>query len=370
MTKPIVEIQNISKRYAGNVLAVDQANFTIEEGEFFALLGPSGCGKTTLLRMISGFEMASEGTILIDGRDVTYDPPNMRQTNMVFQSYAVFPHMRVRDNIDYGLKIEGLSKQERTQRVEEAINLVQLDKLADRMPDQLSGGQRQRVALARALVKRPKLLLLDEPLSALDAKLREAMQIELVKLQHTVGITFIMVTHDQDEALSMANRIAVMNAGQVLQIASPIELYEYPSNRFVADFIGKMNVFEGKFIKAYDKEIDLFIDGIGEVSLPLRPSETYHAGEEIGIAIRPEKATLHAQKPPQGRIAIEATVRQSAYYGNQSHIFLTTENGLELEINVPNSTRPANQQDHHPHTEVGTKCWFTWNPADTLILRD
>ena len=222
---PIVRIEDVTKRF-GEVVAVDRVSLDIRPGEFFALLGPSGCGKTTLLRMLAGFEQQSEGRILIDGQDMAGVQPNRRPVNMVFQSYAVFPHMTVFDNVAYGLKVSRMPRPEIGPRVEEALAMVRLDGYDERKPDQLSGGQRQRVALARALVKRPKVLLLDEPLSALDKKLREDMQLELVRLQHEVGITFVIVTHDQEEALSMADRIAVMDRGRVLQVASPDELYE------------------------------------------------------------------------------------------------------------------------------------------------
>lgn len=365
MTKPIIEVRGVKKVYPGGVVAVDSTDLTIEEGEFFALLGPSGCGKTTLLRMISGFESATMGQIFIDGKDSTYLPPNQRSTNMVFQSYAVFPHMSVSDNVAYGLKVGGEKRADIPKLVTEALELVQLGKFANRMPDQLSGGQRQRVALARALVKRPKVLLLDEPLSALDAKLRETMQIELVKLQNMVGITFIMVTHDQDEALSMANRIAVMDKGKVLQVATPIDLYEFPTNRFVADFIGKMNLFEAKYISGQNGSINVGVDGIGEISLPFENADKFDPNEEIGIAIRPEKASITHEKPPQGRIAVQATVKQTAYYGNENHLYLLSENGLELQVTVPNASRDRAQDLH-----AGDTCWFTWNPSDTLVLRE
>lgn len=242
---PIIQIRNVSKRF-GKVTAVDNISLDIRAGEFFVLLGPSGCGKTTLLRMIAGFELPTEGQILIDGQDMSLVPPNKRPVNMVFQSYAVFPHMNVTDNVGYGLRISGVSKGEIRDRVAEALELVKLGGFEDRMPDQMSGGQRQRVALARSLVMRPKVLLLDEPLSALDAKLRAQMQFELADLQDKVGITFVTVTHDQDEALSMASRVAVINKGEVAQLAPPSDLYEYPANRFVADFVGSVNIFEGK----------------------------------------------------------------------------------------------------------------------------
>ena len=246
--KPIISFRNITKRW-GSTVAVDNVSLDIMPGEFFALLGPSGCGKTTLLRMLAGLEVPSEGHILIDGQDMGDIPPNKRAVNMVFQSYAVFPHMTVIDNVAYGLKIDGVPQPERDRRVQEALDLVQLGHLGARMPDQLSGGQRQRVALARALVKKPKVLLLDEPLSALDAKLREAMRFELSQLQQKVGITFIMVTHDQTEALAIASRVAVMNKGSIAQIGTPSDLYEFPSSRFVADFIGSVNMFEGRLIE-------------------------------------------------------------------------------------------------------------------------
>ena len=236
--QPIIQIRNVSKRF-GKVTAVDNVSLDILAGEFFVLLGPSGCGKTTLLRMIAGFEMPTEGQIIIDGQDMSLVPPNKRPVNMVFQSYAVFPHMSVTDNVGYGLRIAGVSKKETKERVAESLELVKLGGFGDRMPDQMSGGQRQRVALARSLVMRPKVLLLDEPLSALDAKLRAQMQFELTALQEKVGITFVTVTHDQDEALSMACRIAVINKGEVAQLAAPSDLYEYPANRFVADLWGQ-----------------------------------------------------------------------------------------------------------------------------------
>ena len=240
----IIRVEEVSKRY-GKVTAVDRVTLEIPRGEFFALLGPSGCGKTTLLRMLAGFEMPSEGKIFIDGIDMSTIPPNKRPVNMVFQSYAVFPHMTVFENVAYGLKFDNVAKADQYGRVMAALADVKLDHLAERKPDQMSGGQRQRVALARALVKKPKVLLLDEPLSALDAKLREAMRFELAELQDKVGITFVMVTHDQDEALAMAGRCAVMDRGKLMQTATPSNLYEFPANKFVADFIGSVNLFEG-----------------------------------------------------------------------------------------------------------------------------
>jgi len=245
MGKTIIRIENVTKAF-GRVLAVDNVSLNIEEGEFFALLGPSGCGKTTLLRMIAGFELPTEGRILIDDADVSQVPPNKRPVNMVFQSYAVFPHMTVFDNVSYGLRVSGIQGEEVTRRVAEALTLVQLQDYGQRKPDQLSGGQRQRVALARALVKRPRVLLLDEPLSALDANLRRQMQVELKALQREVGITFIFVTHDQEEAMVMSDRIALLRSGELEQVASPREIYSRPATAYTAQFIGHTNLLKGE----------------------------------------------------------------------------------------------------------------------------
>ncbi len=358
--RSIISIENVSKRFAGGVVAVDDVSLEIVEGEFFALLGPSGCGKTTLLRMLAGFEIPSGGTISIDGRDMKGIDPNRRPVNMVFQSYAVFPHMRVFDNVAYGLKVTGVAKSEIRARVEEALGLVQLEGLGNRKPDQLSGGQRQRVALARALVKRPRVLLLDEPLSALDAKLRAAMQLELVRLQHTVGITFIIVTHDQDEALSMADRVAVMEAGVVRQVAPPSELYEYPTSRFVADFIGKMNLFEGQVHSSAGGVLDVEIDGLGRFEVP-------HEGQasgRIGVAIRPEKLRITAQQPQASCICFAAVLDNVAYHGSESHMFFTTDSGAKLTATVQNETRTR------APVVAGERLWVSWIPGDTLILGD
>lgn len=355
---PIIQIQNVSKVFAGDVTAVDDVSIDIDEGEFFALLGPSGCGKTTLLRMLAGFEIPTQGSIFIDGKSMEGVDPNRRPVNMVFQSYAVFPHMKVFDNVAYGLKVTGVPRSEIEERVEEALGLVQLDGYGNREPDQLSGGQRQRVALARALVKRPRVLLLDEPLSALDAKLRAAMQLELVRLQHTVGITFIIVTHDQDEALSMADRVAVMDTGKVRQIAPPGELYEYPTSRFVADFIGKMNLFEGSVGAARDGMLSVSIEGLGQIDVPY---EGELAGD-IGIAIRPEKLRITRDKPPEPCIAFPGALDNVAYHGSESHVFFSTDTGAQLTATIQNETRTK-----APLVQ-GDRLWVSWIPGDTLVL--
>ncbi|MEX2629769.1 MAG: ABC transporter ATP-binding protein [Tistlia sp.] len=361
MSEAIISIQGVTKRF-GAVAAVDSVDLEIRAGEFFALLGPSGCGKTTLLRMLAGFEQPSEGRILIDGQDMTGVQPNRRPVNMVFQSYAVFPHMTVFDNVAYGLKVVGTARGEIAPRVREALAMVQLEDYGARRPDQLSGGQRQRVALARALVKRPKVLLLDEPLSALDAKLREAMQLELVRLQHSVGITFVIVTHDQDEALSMADRIAVMQDGHVRQVADPQTLYEYPSGRFVADFIGKMNLFEGRVAANDGTVLAVEVEGLGRIELPAEPG-TPASGEAIGIAVRPEKVELTRAAPPAGSVARRGTVAQVAYYGDVSYVFLELEDGPALNATVQNADRAA-----EPYFVKGETLWAAWNPQDFLVL--
>ena len=358
--RPIIEIRGVTKRFGAAEPAVDSVDLEIPEGELFALLGPSGCGKTTLLRMLAGFETPTAGEIRIDGADVAGVPPNRRPVNMVFQSYAVFPHMSVFDNVAYGLKVTGVSAAERRERVREALGLVRLDGLAARKPDQLSGGQRQRVALARALVKRPRVLLLDEPLSALDAKLREAMRLELVNLRIAVGITFVFVTHDQDEALSMADRIAVMEWGRVRQVADPATLYEYPSCRFVADFIGKVNLFEASVREAGGGEVVLDVEGLGALTVP-HPEPVRG---EIGVAVRPEKVRLSESRPADAGFSFEATVEDFAYYGSETHLFLVTGGGMRLSATVPNTDRGP------VRIKRGARRFVSWRPADTLVLTE
>ncbi|HUE45139.1 MAG TPA: ABC transporter ATP-binding protein [Aestuariivirgaceae bacterium] len=357
MTEPIISIRGLTKRFA-SVMAVDDVTFDIPPNEFFALLGPSGCGKTTLLRMLAGLERPSAGEIVIDGQDMAFTPPNQRPVNMVFQSYAVFPHMTVEQNVGYGLKVVGTPKQEIASRVSEALAMVQLAELAKRRPDQLSGGQRQRVALARALVKRPKVLLLDEPLSALDAKLRDQMRMELTRLQQSVGITFIIVTHDQDEALSMADRIAVMDKGRISQIASPSELYEQPVSRFVADFIGKVNLIEADVVGRADGMLVCEAKGLGRLTVPHRG----HASGRIALAIRPERLTLSPEQPPaNGNVSVRGKVLDVAYYGDTSHVSLASQDGLELVVNVQNRQASARR---------GEDLWVSWAPEDTLVLAE
>ena len=359
-TKSIISIRNVTKRFCSAVTAVDDVSLDIQEGEFFALLGPSGCGKTTLLRMIAGFENPTEGRIFIDAQDMSGVDPNHRPVNMVFQSYAVFPHMTVAKNAGYGLKVTGVARQEIEERVIEALSLVKLSGFEKRFPHQLSGGQVQRVALARALIKKPKVLLLDEPLSALDAKLREAMQIELVNLQKSVGITFIIVTHSQDEALSVADRIAVMEAGNLRQTASPTELYENPNSRFCADFIGKINLLEAEVAGVEDGRLLVEIKGEGrKIKLPYEGE----AQGKIGIAIRPEKLRQSKAEPAREAITLPVKITNMVYYGNTSHIYMETARGLSLTVDFRNEARTP-----EPAIIIGNEMWVSWQPEDTLVL--
>ncbi len=369
--RTIIEFRNITKRF-GAVVAVDNVSLTIEEGEFFALLGPSGCGKTTLLRMLAGFETPTSGQILIDGRDITRDPPNKRPVNMVFQSYAVFPHLSVLKNIEYGLKMEGVPAVERRERAEAALAMVQLEGYGDRMPDQLSGGQRQRVALARAIVKRPRVLLLDEPLSALDAKLREELRFEMSALQDRLGITFVMVTHDQDEALALATRCAVMNKGSLMQVATPADLYEFPSSRLVADFIGSVNLFEGR---VEEDESDHAIIALPEVGIKAWLDHGTGASEtvQIWLALRPEKVELHKRSngegppelegTPKGYNVLKGTIMDIAYLGSESVYDVKLEGGKRVRVIRPNLTR-WDQEDFSWDEDV----WLGWHAEGAHVL--
>ncbi len=369
--RTIIEFRHITKRF-GPVTAVDDVSLTIEEGEFFALLGPSGCGKTTLLRMLAGFEMPTRGSILIDGKDITRAPPNARPVNMVFQSYAVFPHLDVMRNIEYGLRMEGAGTAERRERAEAALAMVQLEGYGDRMPDQLSGGQRQRVALARAIVKRPRVLLLDEPLSALDAKLREELRFELSALQDKLGITFVMVTHDQDEALALATRCAVMHKGSLMQVATPADLYEFPASRLVADFIGSVNLFEGRV--EVDESDHAVID-LPEVGVKawLDHGTGASGTVQIWLALRPEKVELHKRAngsgpptmegTPAGHNVLKGTILDIAYLGSESVYDVRLEGGKRVRVIRPNLTR-WDQEDFTWDEEV----WLGWHAEAAHVL--
>jgi spermidine/putrescine transport system ATP-binding protein len=368
----IIRVEEVSKRY-GRVTAVDRVTLEIPRGEFFALLGPSGCGKTTLLRMLAGFEMPSEGKIFIDGIDMSTIPPNKRPVNMVFQSYAVFPHMTVFENVAYGLKFDNVAKADQYGRVMAALADVKLDHLAERKPDQMSGGQRQRVALARALVKKPKVLLLDEPLSALDAKLREAMRFELAELQDKVGITFVMVTHDQDEALAMAGRCAVMDRGKLMQTATPSNLYEFPANKFVADFIGSVNLFEGTLeVDEPDHAIVQSEELGGRIFFDHGVSGA--GGERMWVGIRPEKIELLKREEgaapptpedaPSGCNVTAGIVRQISYLGSESIYEIDLINGRRMQVSRPNLSR-WDQEDFTWDDEV----WLRWHGDSPVLLQ-
>ncbi len=355
---PIIRVQGLCKSF-GDMRAVNAVSLDVQRGEFFALVGPSGCGKTTLLRMLAGFEKPDAGGIFIDGRNMTNVAANKRPINMVFQSYAVFPHMDVAENVAYGLKIAGLARDEIMARTEEALTLVKLAGQQSKRPDQLSGGQRQRVALARALVMRPQVLLLDEPLSALDAKLREAMQLELVHLQKTVGITFLIVTHDQSEALSMADRIAVMQDGVVRQVASPKELYEAPNCRFVADFIGRINLFDGLASPA-GKPGRLLISSriFSDVELE------GNARGAVTLAVRPEKIHVsHYPATQDGRINIRGNIMDISYFGGYSNMFIDIGTDRPLMTSITNFNRDGASSVAH-----GDLVWCSWRDTDTLLL--
>jgi putrescine transport system ATP-binding protein len=335
---PFVRIRNVTKTF-GDVYAVDDLSLDIYKGELFCLLGGSGSGKSTLLRMLAGFETLTSGAIEIDGQDMANVPPYQRPINMMFQSYALFPHMSVENNIAYGLKREGMARGDIADRVAELLKLTRLENFARRKPHQLSGGQRQRVALARSLAKRPKLLLLDEPLGALDKKLREETQYELVKIQETLGVTFVVVTHDQEEAMSLATRIGVMRDGKIAQIGEPQEIYEFPNSRFVADFIGSVNIFEG--VVTEDEDDHIRIDATAEAGCDIYVSHGVDCAPEqiLWYAIRPEKMVLSREKPEGDANITHGMVQDVAYLGDMSVFRIMLDSGKRIHVTQTNSTR-------------------------------
>lgn len=356
----MVELRNVTKRFAG-FTAVTDINLTIQAGEFLTLLGPSGCGKTTLLRMISGFETPTEGSVWLDGQDVTHEPPYRRSVNQVFQSYALFPHLSVEENIAFGLKMQKLPKAEITERVKEATALVSLAGFEQRKPSQLSGGQRQRVALARAIVCRPKVLLLDEPLSALDAKLRHLMQVELKRLQKKLGITFVFVTHDQEEALTMSDRIAVVNKGRIEQLGDSVDIYHSPKTTFVANFIGQANILDATLVANEGNFTRVKLASDVELLIPSDSSLT--SMTDLLVSIRPEKIHLQKTKPTHGENVFEAEVAEEIFKGATDELELKTAGGLELQAVVANES--ATQECFH----VGEKVWCTLHPSDIVVVR-
>ncbi|WP_336055859.1 ABC transporter ATP-binding protein [Nitratireductor sp. CH_MIT9313-5] len=333
--KPYIRFENVTKRF-GDFTAVDNLSLDIYEREFFALLGASGCGKSTLLRMLGGFEQPSEGRILLDGQDMAGIPPYKRPVNMMFQSYALFPHMSVEANIAFGLKQDGMPKPQIAERVAQMLKLVKLEQFAKRKPYQLSGGQRQRVALARSLAKRPKVLLLDEPLGALDKKLREETQFELVDLQQDLGLTFIVVTHDQEEAMTMADRIAIMDKGQVLQVATPPEIYEAPASRFVADFVGSINMFEGKVASNGGEGVTLTDEAGARFVSSHAPADL--EGNTAWLAVRPEKIRISSKRPDADNV-LEGEVWDIAYLGDMTIYNVKLDDGRIVKASSVNSLR-------------------------------
>ncbi len=362
---PAIELVGIAKRFhsrRGTVTAVERVDLVIGEGEFFSLLGPSGCGKTTTLRMIGGFEEPTDGRILLYGRDVVGVPPNHRDVNMVFQSYALFPHMSVFDNVAFGLRRKSVAKAETTRRVNDMLELVQLEGKSDRRPRELSGGQQQRVALARALVNRPRALLLDEPLAALDLKLRQAMQLELKRIQREVGITFVFVTHDQNEALTMSDRLVVMNAGRIEQLGAPREVYERPRTRFVAGFIGTSNLITG-LVRSLDGTTAVLETGAGD-SLVVTDARAAGAavGQSLDLTVRPEKISIATGPPTAGRCALRGRVSEVVYLGTSTQYAVRTTDGTELSVFAQNAS------DASDIAERGDDVWLSWRPEHSLAL--
>ena len=360
---PYVKIEKVTKKF-GDFIAVDDVTLNIYKGEIFCLLGGSGCGKTTLLRMMAGFETPTSGTISIDGVDMTTMPPYERPVNMMFQSYALFPHMTVQKNVAFGLHQDKLPKSEIDARVAEMLKLVRMDQFASRAPHQLSGGQRQRVALARSLVKRPKLLLLDEPLAALDKKLREHTQFELINIQETLGVTFVVVTHDQEEAMTLASRIGVMNHGEIVQVGTPAEIYEYPGTRFVADFIGSVNMFEGRLIEDEPDYVRVESPDLGGV---------FHVGHGVSaapnatvwVALRPEKIHISSERPAgEGDNRVAGVVAEIAYLGDQSIYLVKLAGGRMVRVTQPNIVR---------QTGIGPvtweqPVWLSWDSSSPVVV--
>jgi putrescine transport system ATP-binding protein len=360
--RPFIEFRNVSKRF-GDFVAVDEISLAIYEREFFALLGPSGCGKTTMMRMVAGFEEPTSGDVMLDGHNLAGVPPYRRPSNMMFQSYALFPHMSVEENVAFGLKQEGMPKDQIAVRVAEMLKMVKLEQFAQRRPHQLSGGQRQRVALARSLAKKPKVLLLDEPLGALDKKLREETQFELTDLQVDLGLTFVIVTHDQEEAMTLADRIAVMNHGKIIQVGTPAEIYEQPNSKYVADFIGNINLIEGKVTSSSGGTVALDCGAAG-TRVVVDQDLAAVPGSAAWFAVRPEKIGVSLSPPADGSAnTVAGKVWDIGYLGDISIYHVRLASGTTLKATVTNATRlverPITWEDN---------VWLTWSRDGGVVL--
>ncbi|HUG73827.1 MAG TPA: polyamine ABC transporter ATP-binding protein [Steroidobacteraceae bacterium] len=361
--RPYIQIDNLTRKF-GEFTAVNNVSLSIYQGEIFCLLGGSGCGKSTLLRMLAGFERPTSGEIILDGQPMAGIPPYKRPVNMMFQSYALFPHMTVEKNIAFGLEQERLPRAEIAARVEEILAIVRMGEFGKRKPHQLSGGQRQRVALARALIKRPKLLLLDEPLAALDKKLREHTQFELINIQEQLGVTFVVVTHDQEEAMTLASRIGVMNRGEIVQIGTPTEIYEFPTNKFVADFIGSVNMFEGRLVEDLPDRVRIQSDELGGV-IYVDHGISAAPGATVWAAIRPEKIVIQRQ-PPTGQTEnfARGTVKEIAYMGDVSVYLVKIDSGKMVRVTLPNVERLSDDERILWDETV----YLTWHESSPVVV--
>jgi putrescine transport system ATP-binding protein len=360
---PYVRIERVTKKF-GNFTAVNEVSLDIYQRELFCLLGGSGSGKTTLLRMLAGFEQPTSGRILIDGVDMSGIPPYERPVNMMFQSYALFPHMTVEQNVAFGLKQDGVPRREIATRVADMLALVKLSEFAKRKPHQLSGGQRQRVALARSLVKRPKLLLLDEPLGALDKKLREHTQFELVNLQEQLGVTFVVVTHDQEEAMTLATRIGVMHSGEIVQVGTPKEIYEYPNSKLVAEFIGNVNTFQGRLVEDEPDHVRIASPDLGSTffvdhGVSAAPDAT------VWVAIRPEKIQISLERPEQSENVVRGVIKEIAYMGDLSVYLVRIESGKIVRVTRPNRFRHADADDLLTWDQP---VYLHWHASSAVVL--
>jgi len=358
--EPLIQFRGVTKRF-GDFTAIDNLSFDIYEKEFFALLGPSGCGKTTMMRMLAGFEAPSEGSILLGGQDIAPIPPNRRPVNMMFQSYALFPHLSVWENIAFGLKRDRMEKDRINARVAEMLKLTRLEQFASRKPHQISGGQRQRVALARSLAKAPKLLLLDEPMGALDAKLRQKTQFELMDIQEKTGTTFVIVTHDQEEAMTVASRVAVMDQGRIVQADTPARIYEQPNSVYVADFIGEVTIIDGTANPEGDGYEIAYAEGVPP--LFVATDKKFARGQACHLAIRPEKVAISAERPEGRRNVLRGRILDIAYLGNISTYLVELPHGKVIKAQTANTRRLA----HRPFTWED-EVWLSWSDTAAVLL--